>query len=182
MAKLRSFLIIALVLILTACGEKTVTVELPASLLEGMDVESFAGQYREAKGFKKVTVNEDGSLTLVVTEEKYAAQMESMDENAKVLYLAVGQESGVFQTVKRLDYNEDYTSLTLTVDKEAYEASDEDERVDEIIYISRLYQAFALNTDGVIEINFIDENTGEIYKTDLYSAAGKIDETGEEAS
>ena len=182
MAKFKSIFIIALVLLLTACGAKTVTVEFPASFFEGEDIESFAEQFRSGTGFKKVKVNDDGSMTLIVTEEKYNLQVEAMEETAKSLYATIGEEGGFFKTVKKLDYSEDYTSLTFTVDREAYEASNEAENIEQVIYVSRLYQVFALNTEGIIEVNYVDENTGEIYKTDLYNAAGKIDETGEASS
>lgn len=164
-------LVLSCVIILSACG-KTVTVNIPAGLFTEGGAESMAEQFRNTEGFKSVDINDDGSMTVTVTEKKYEAQKESVNNMAEQLYNAVGQEGGYLQTVKKIDYNEDYTHLTITLDREAYEASEEGESVEQIIYVSRMYQVFSLNNDAVITVDYIDEKSGENYMTERYTAEG----------
>lgn len=173
MKKFKVILLSAVILTLTACG-KTVTVNFPAEFFAGEDTETITEQFKTGEGNKKVTINDDGSVTLVVTEKKYNLIVENMTSMIEEMYATIGQEDSFFQTVKAFEHNDDYTSLTITVDREAFEASNEPESVDQIIYVARLYQVYALRNDAVIRVTYIDEVSGEAYEEDMYTAEGRI--------
>lgn len=173
--KFGAILVLAVVLALTACG-KTVTINFPAEFFAGEDTQAITEQFKTGEGNKKVAVNDDGSVTLVVTEKKYNLIVENMASMIEEMYATIGQEDSFFQTVKAFEHNDDYTSLTITVDREAFEASNEPESVDQIIYVARLYQVYALKNDAVITVTYIDEADGEAYREDMYTAAGDFPE------
>lgn len=146
----------------------------PADFFKDEDVEMMAEQFRETEGIKKVTVFDDNSMTIRVTEEKYDEQTANMEQMVENMYKTVGGDDSFFKTVKKLEYTPDCTSLTLTVNREAYENSDEEKSVKQIIYIARLYQVYALETEREIKVDYIDENSGNVYKTEKYNASGEI--------
>lgn len=174
MKKYKALFLSIVILVLTSCG-KTVTINFPAEFFAGEDTEATAEQFKTGKGNKKVTVNPDGSVTLVVTEEKYKLILENMNDMIESMYATIGEEDGFFKAVKGVEHNEDYTLLKITVDRKEYEASNEAESVEQIIYLARLYQVYALNNDAVIKVCYTDEASGETYREDLYTAEKKME-------
>ncbi len=173
---MKRFVIFALCLmfLLSACGS-TVTIVIPSDLLGSDDAQSMAEQFKATDGIKKASVNDDNSITMVVTEEKYEQQRSSIEETVVSMYETVGVEGGFFETVTGFDYNEDYTNLTFTVDRTALEESDtEKTSIEQVIYIARLYRVFNLENDKIITVKFVDESTGAVYETKEYTAAGEV--------
>ncbi len=174
---MKRFVIFALCLVflLSACGS-SVTIVIPSDLLGSDDAQSMADQFKETDGIKKASVNDDNSITMVVTEEKYEQQVSSIEETVVSMYETVGVEGGFFETVTGFDYNEDYTNLVFTVDRAAFEEASETEKtsIEQVIYIARLYRVFHLENDEIITVKFVDEATGAVYETKEYTAAGEI--------
>lgn len=160
-------------IMLSSCG-KTVTITFPASFFEGEDSDALIKQFKSGDGNKKVKQNEDGTVTLVVTEKKYDLIVENIESTIESMYETIGQEDSFFQTVEKFEHNDDYTDLKITVDREAFEKSDEPKSVEQIIYVARLYQVYALQNDKVITLTYIDSATGQAYEEDQYTSAGKI--------
>ena len=176
-------LLLSCAVVLCACG-KNVTVEIPSGLLGESGAEAIAEQFENTDGFKKVTVNSDGSMKVVVTQEKYNAQLERIKSVANDFYTSVKQD-GYLGIIKTMDYDDEYTHLTFTLDREAYEASKDSENgenMELLITISCIYHVFSLDNDAEITVDYIDEKTGEIYKTDLYNASGAVEQPTESAS
>lgn len=169
--------LVAAALLIAACGEETVTVSFPAGFVAGEDTELFVEQLKGGEGNKKVRIEDDGTITLVVTEEKYNLIMDNMNETIESMYETIGSEDGFFKTVKAIEHNGDYTQLTLTVDRAEYEKSNESESVEQIVYLARLYQIYSLNNDAVVAVDYIDEATGEVYKSERCPVKGNFKET-----
>jgi len=119
-------LLLAVMLLLTACGE-TVEVYYPSDFFKEEDIDFMATEFKKTDGIKKVTVNDDGSITLKVTEEKYQEQVEAMEELAESMYSTIGGEDSYFTAVKELEYNDDYSVLTLSIDREVEMSAAESE-------------------------------------------------------
>ncbi len=160
--------------IFTGCT-KTVEVFFPSDFF-GEDAESLTKELKGAEGIKKITVHDDNSVTMKVTEEKYNEQIATTKQMIDEMYATVGEEGGFFKHVKGLSYDEECTKLTFEVERKAFEASDEGKNVEEVIYLARLYRVYLLETDRTIEVSYMDSETCEVYKTDKYNASGKITE------
>lgn len=168
------FMVLLAAVIFTGCA-KTVEIYFPSDFF-GEDAESLTKELKGAEGIKKITAHDDNSVTMKVTEEKHKEQIDTTKQMIDETYATVGEEGGFFKNVKGLSYNEECTKLTFEVDKEAFEASNEGENVEQVIYLARLYQVYLLETEREIEVSYKDIETGEIYKTDKYNASGKITE------
>ncbi len=160
--------------IFTGCT-KTVEVFFPSDFF-GEDAESLTKELKGADGIKKITVHDDNSVTMKVTEEKYKEQITTTKQMIDEMYATVGEEGGFFKNVKGLSYDEECTKLTFEVDRKSFEESNEGENAEQVIYLARLYQVYLLETDREIEVSYMDSETGEVYKTDKYNASGKITE------
>ncbi len=161
--------------IFTGCT-KTVELYFPPDFF-GEDAKSLAENLKGAEGIKKITVHDDNSVTMKVTEEKNNEQITTTKKMIDETYATVGEEGGFFKNVKGLSYDDECTKLTFEVDRKAFEASNEVKSVEEVIYLSRLYRVYLLETEREIEVSYMDSETGEVYKTDKYNASGKITES-----
>ncbi|MCD8049090.1 MAG: hypothetical protein LUG52_05730 [Clostridia bacterium] len=174
---MKKFMIFALctIFLFAACGS-AVSIVIPADLLGSDDPQTMADQFTGTDGIKKVSVNDDNSITMVVTEEKYEQQLSSIEETIVSMYETVGVEGGFFETVTGFDYNDDYTTLVFTVNREALEEASDTEKtsIEQVIYIARLYRVFALENDEIITVKFVDEATGAVYEVKEYTAAGEV--------
>ncbi len=168
------FMVLLAAVFFTGCA-KTVELYFPSDFF-GEDAKSLAENLKGAEGIKKITVHDDNSVTMKVTEEKNNEQVATTKQMIDETYATVGKEGGFFKTVKGLSYNEECTKLTFEVDRKAFEASNEGENLEQVIYLSRLYRVYLLETEREIEVSYMDSETGEVYKTDKYNAAGKITE------
>ncbi len=168
------FMVLLAAVIFTGCT-KTVEIYFPSDFF-GEDAESLTEELKGAEGIKRITVHDDNSVTMKVTEEKYNKQIATTKQMIDETYATVGEEGGFFKTVKGLSYDEECTKLTFEVDRKAFEASNEGENLEQVIYLSRLYQVYLLETEREIEVSYMDSETGEVYKTDKYNASGKITE------
>ena len=176
-------LLLSCAVVLCACG-KNVTIEIPSGLFGEDGAEAIVEQFEDTDGFKNVTVNTNGSVKIVVTQKKYDAQLERIKSVANDFYTSVKQ-NGYLGIIKTMDYDEEYTHLTFTLDREAYEAqkdTENGESIELLTTISRIYHVFLLDNDAEITVDYIDEKTGEIYKTERYNAGGIVEQPTESAS
>lgn len=125
MKRLLAALIALCVVFVTAgCSDnagKNVTITMPTFMLELTDIdpESFdAEQYCKDQNLVDAKINEDGSLTIVMSEDMHNAQLNEMIEQAEVAF-----DDYISSNVYVVDVSasDDYSSVTVTVDKAEYE-------------------------------------------------------------
>ncbi len=145
-----------------------VTVTLPASMVELEDPKVITEEARE-KGVKEVVVNDDGSVTYKMSRSVHKQMMQDLREsfNQTVADLKNG---GDFISIRDVIYNRDLTSITLVVEREAFENSLDSFAVFGLGFAAMYYQLF----DGVkaenikVTINIEDETMGELFQTIVY--------------
>lgn len=147
----------------------TVDITLPASIFEGQDMATFdADAYANEQGFSSAKVNADGSVTVTMTKGKHN---ELLTEMAASLDSAFAEFVNAEDTpyIKEISHNDDFTAVTMKVDKAAYENALDFTPF--VIGISvAMYQAF-VETEYHVDITIVDAATGDTIKTISYPDA-----------
>lgn len=154
-------------------GLLTVEVTIPASFYEGEDVnvEEIITE-AEKDGVKKVTKNEDGSLTYKMSKSQHKKMLKDM-------------ESEIQQTIKEIESNEDFTSIdsiksnqsydefTLSVNQSEYENSMDGFATLGLAMQSMFYQLFSGvdEEDYQVTIHLKNKDTSKVFDTVVYPDA-----------
>lgn len=121
----------------------------------------------KSQGFKTVEQLADGSLKYTITKSNYKKYMndyrKTTAETINELY-----NGETFASVKKVDYNDDFSKMTVTVDKEKYKNS-----LDSLITLSlatagRMYQMFDVDAPQKVAIDIADSITGDVFDTIIY--------------
>lgn len=151
--------------------EKLLTVEitLPASLFEGQDMSSFdSAAYVEEQGLLSAKVNEDGSLTVTMTKGRHEELLNEMATNLETSFAEfVNGEDTAY--IKEITHNDDFTAVTMKVDKAAYENAFDFTPLAIGISVA-MYQAFT-ETEYHVEITIVDVATGDTINSITYPDA-----------
>lgn len=147
----------------------TVDITLPASFFEGQDMAAFdADTYADEQGFLSARVNDDGSVTVNMTKGKHAELLDEMAASLDSTFAEfVNDESTPY--IKDITHNDDFTAVTMKVDKAAYESAF-DFTPFAIGMSVAMYQAF-IETEYYVEISVVDVATGETINSITYPDA-----------
>lgn len=147
----------------------SVDITLPASMFEGQDMSSFdADAYANEQGFSSAKVNEDGSITVTMSKAKHKELLDEMSTSLDTSFTEfVNSENTPY--IKEITHNDDFTSVTMKVDKAAYENAFDFTSLAIGMSVA-MYQAFT-ETEYHVEINIVDAATGETIKSITYPDA-----------
>ncbi|WP_432361517.1 hypothetical protein [Sporosarcina sp. UB5] len=152
-------------------GLLNVEVTIPASFLEGEDIDSVVAQAKE-DGIKDVKKNDDGSVTYKMTKAKHKEMMLEMKASVtEYVNELINDED--FASIKDIKHNKDFSKFTLVVDKDAYENSFDVFASLGLAMSGMFYQLY----DGVdaeklnVTIDTVDQSTGEVFGTVNYPEA-----------
>lgn len=148
--------------------EKLLSVEitLPSSLFSKEDMTTFdADAYADEQGFTSAKVNEDGSVTVTMSKAKHK---EMLDEMAASLDTSFAEYINSEDTpyIKEITHNDDFTAVTMKVDRAAYEKAFDFTALAIGMSVS-FYQAF-IEIEYHVEITVVDVSTEETIKTITY--------------
>lgn len=147
----------------------TVDITLPASMFESQDMSSFdADAYANEQGFSSAKVNEDGSITVTMSKAKHKEMLNEMATSLDTNFAEfVNGENTPY--IKEITHNDDFTAVTMKVDKAAYENAF-DFTPFAIGMSVAMYQAFT-ETEYHVEISIVDVATGETINSITYPDA-----------
>lgn len=149
--------------------EKNIAVlTLPSSILAGSDAKESAKTLKESGGVTKVKVNDDNSITAVMTAERYEKFKSDAENAVNALPIMLISED---TAIRNYEANDDKTVIDMTVTKDSDKLTSE---LNDMLYIVRFYQVSQMNGDKNITVNFISDETGEVYKTEVYDITGEI--------
>ena len=147
-----------------------ITVTIPAQILGGMDFSDLAEEFEEESGLMQAEQNEDGSITVVMTER---GQREVLLELKDELDDGIEEILEMFPSLKDISYNYDLTEIEYLVDGDPF-AGKGQELPDPILFevFGGIYQALDLVPAEEIatEVTYIDRETGEIYEEEASEA------------
>lgn len=153
-----------------------VEVTLPASFLgldeeEVLDIDQIAQEAKE-QGIKDVIVNDNGSITYIMSKSKHKEMMDEMQKGITETMddLISGED---FTSYKDIIANKDFTAFDVVVTREEFEDSFDGFGILGLAFSSLYYQLFdgANPDDFRTVINMKDEATGEIFDTIIYPDA-----------
>lgn len=149
-------------------NQNLLTVELtfPASYFGGMDMSTFDTEaYIKEYGFLSAEVNEDDSLSVLMTKAK---QKELLNEMATAIDDMIADYVNGEETpyIKEIVHNEDFSSFTMKVNRKEYENSFDATEASLILNTAFYHMYAGIVTD--IEFKTIDADTGEIIESYTY--------------
>lgn len=164
--KLRLFLVLAAALLLGGClNQKSVT--LPETLFSDMTEDEIYA-LKDDQGYEKVTINEDGSVTLKMAKDKYKEIKADLRKDIDSVIDSLKAEENSF--VEDITYNDDLSTFTILAKEDAF---DEDFAVyTELSVLMSAYYYHFFNEKEESEIhvkfNYADPSTKDVYKTNEY--------------
>lgn len=141
-------------------GLFNVTITVPADFLdEGVTQEQLDVQAKD-RGFKSITLNDDGSATYIMTKAQHKEMMDeirqSIDESLSGM---VGSEE--YPSVVSIEANADYTEYKIVVNTEEIGLA-ESFLVMGLYIFSGMYHVFNGTEPGNINVQYINETTGAV--------------------
>lgn len=145
---------------------KTVEIVYPASLFEGEDMASFdPAKYCEETGFSSAVVNEDGTVTVTMTEEKHNEIISEVTKSLDDTFTEfVNGEATPY--IKEINYTEDFSKVTIKVAREEYEKALDFTVL--AIGLSVPIAQMSVGFDVRVEISVVDVETNEIISETVY--------------
>ena len=140
-------------------GVFNVTLTMPKEYMEDVTQEDL-DESRKKKGYKSATLNEDGSVTFVMTKEQHN---NLIDEIKKSLSDSVDElvTSGEYPAISKIDYNDDFTSYTVTTSN-----SEPDFSESLMVYIlysyGGMYGVYSGKRAENVHVDFVNEESKEI--------------------
>ena len=204
MKKVTYMLLILLITLLTACSsngsaeqeqdeteEKGVNVDkgllnvevtLPATFLEGQDIDEAIAEAKE-EGVKEVIKNEDGSLTYKMSKSEHKKMMSEMGTSITESIQDM-KNSGDYVSIKDITSNNLFSEFHLVVDKESYENSFDGFATLGLGIQGSMYQLFngANPEEYQVTIFVKDETTQEVFDEIIYPDALEEMEDTEETT
>lgn len=144
------------------------TSDFPLPLFSPEEREQGIKDWLGAAGFYNMTTREDGYVVFSVKRSDYDAFMAELKQDSVEGIEYHLKPSASYTSVKAVDYNEDLTRVTFTVDREEYEDSLDYGVVSGSYRNAWQYQQFRLDWDGSFIIEVKDAATGEVFESIRY--------------
>ena len=146
----------------TARTGETVTIVIP-TVYESVTTQEEAEKIRQENGYESAVLNEDGSLTIVMSREQYDEMLEkfkkSVDDGIAEIIGTVEDS-----TIEKIEYNEDYSIFTVTVSSDEIGFA-ERQAADELVMYGALYHIYTGNDATHIQVDYVASGTGEVLET-----------------
>lgn len=113
--------------------------------------------YAEENDFISAVVNNDGSVTITLTQSRYQKLLNDAAKDCDAAYLEIVEDTSYITDIVR---NEDFTQITVKVIREGYESTFDLTHVS-VGYLAYFYQII-LGAEPHSDINIIDAATGDV--------------------
>ena len=167
-------LLLALLAVLTlaSCGaggsDDTVDIVIPASLVTEDASDKLTAEQKQ-HGIIKAVAQDDGSVTYTFKRSAYETYIAELKQTtANGLDQIIHDED--VTSIKTVSYNDDFSALTFTVDRAAFENSTDGLTCYGAYLAVSVYKAYA-QLDDTCTITIVDETTGETLGSVTYPDA-----------
>ncbi len=144
----------------------TVLIDIPASLI-GKNATDKLTDEQKSNGFKKAVVNKDGSVTYTIDSQKYDTFLKKYQKTVAESLDKI-KTDGNYKSVKSVEYNDNFSEITLIVNKNKFENGMDSIAIMQAGISAAMYQAFDINSKTKTTINVKDQKTGKVFKTEKY--------------
>lgn len=139
----------------------SVTLTYPASMVdEGTTQDSLNDEIKGIDGIKSATLNEDGSVTYIMTKAYHKQILDDMAQTIdESMAEMVGSED--YPNFTNVEANEDYTVFTVTTKSKAL-SLDESLSLLQFYTEGAFYSVVSGNDADSIHVDFVNADTGEV--------------------
>ena len=142
--------------------EEKVTLVIP-TVYENVSTQAEADEIRDRNGYESATLEEDGSLTVVMTRTQYEELIngfkKSVDEGIAEI---VSEDYG--SSIEKIEYNDDYSVFTVTVAAEEVGII-ERQTANELVMYGTLYHIYTAGDADSIRVDYVNRDTGEVIES-----------------
>lgn len=149
-------------------GLLNVEVTIPASFLEGQDIDTAITAAKE-EGVKEVIKNSDGSLTYTMPKSVHNKMLKELEESVLETVEEI-KTSDDFTSIKDVTYNKSFSEFTLTVNKEQFDSGFDAMSSMGLAIVGMYYQLFnGMDPEKFkVTVNFKDEANGDVFNSVVY--------------
>lgn len=142
-------------------AQETVTIVIP-TVYESVTTQEEAEEIRKANGYESAVLNEDGSLTIVMSRSQHDEMLyqfkKSVDEGIAEIIRAAGDSA-----IEKIEYNDEYSVFTVTVSGDEIGIA-ERQAADELVMYGTLYHIYSGNDADHIQVEYVG-GSGEVIET-----------------
>ena len=142
--------------------EEKITLVSP-TVYENVSTQEEADEIRDRNGYESATLEEDGSLTVVMTRTQYEELIngfkKSVDEGIAEI---VSEDYG--SSIEKIEYNDDYSVFTVTVAAEEVGII-ERQTANELVMYGTLYQIYTAGGADRIRVDYVNRDSGEVIES-----------------
>ena len=142
--------------------EEKITLVIP-TVYENVSTQEEADEIRDRNGYESATLEEDGSLTIVMSRPQYEELLDgfkkSVDEGIAEI---VSEDYG--SSIEKIEYNDDYSVFTVTVSAEEVGII-ERQTANELVMYGTLYHIYTAGDADHIRVDYVNRDTGEIIES-----------------
>lgn len=137
----------------------TIEITLPAEYAQDITQEELDSTSKES-GFKSATLNDDGSVTYVMTKGKHKELMKEMQkEYSDAINAMIGSEE--YPNITDIEFNKDFTSFTVTTKNTELDFAESFSVIAFYMY-GGLYNCFNNTPVDNVHVDFVNADSGEI--------------------
>ncbi len=144
--------------------------DIQATIHGGLLIDDESEELTEAQvadGFIGAVRNEDRSVTYTIAGDRYEAFLEKHKQICRDA-IVNGAASGAFESVYKVEVNEDFSFMTGTAETEGYSGLDAGEACFQSAIYAIRAQAFDINAPGTCVMVVVDESTGAEHERHTY--------------
>ena len=149
--------------------EEKVTLVIP-TVYENVSTQEEADEIRDRNGYESATLEEDGSLTVVMSRSQYEELISDFRESVdRGIAEIVSEDYG--SSIEKIEYNDDYSVFTVTVSTEEI-GIPERQTANELVMYGTLYQIYTAGGADRIRVDYVNRDSGEVIE---YADSGSLD-------
>lgn len=138
--------------------EKAVEITLPADFFEEGMTEEKLSSIKEENGFKDAILNEDGSVTYIMTESVHKEYMKDITQSIQDSCDELANES---ETIVSIECNDDFTNFKVTTSSESVTLEESFSCLGFYMY-SGMYHMFNGTEVDNVHVDFVNVDSGEV--------------------
>lgn len=142
--------------------EEKVTIVIP-TVYENVSTQEEADEIRDRNGYESATLEEDGSLTVVMSRSQHEELLRGFRESVdRGIAEIVSEEYG--SSIEKIEYNDDYSVFTVTVSEEEVGIV-ERQTANELVMYGTLYHIYTAGDADNIRVDYVNRDSGEVIES-----------------
>lgn len=146
--------------------EEIMEITMPIEQYEELSKDEITAILQE-DGAKNIQFSEENTVVYDVPKKQYDEKKNALQSELKEMISAVLQKDQ-YPSIQSVQVNKDYTHYQMIVDKEKFENSFDSLAVLSLVMSTLYYFSYIGDSSATIQVEYIDLNSNEIYKSQTY--------------